>query len=93
MAESKNYAFFSITLFRRFFHKSTYDFRNPHKFTDFLIPMKAYFEQKNVTLLRGFCHFLKTKIVITMRILKIEKSAFSSLVLEFRPHIFRFPGF
>ena len=40
--------------------------------------------------------FLKTKIAITMRILKIEKSAFSTLVLEFWPqsnHIFRFPGF
>ena len=76
--------FLSITLFRRIFHKSTYDFRNPHKITDLLIPMKAYFEQKKFLTLRGdFGNILKTNIAITMRILKIEKSAFSTLLLEF----------
>ena len=54
--------FLSITLFRRIFHKSTYDFRNPRKITDFLIPMKVYFEQNFfLTLLRGFCHFFEDK--------------------------------
>ena len=52
----------SITLFRRIFHKSTYDFRNPHKITDFLIPINAYFEKKIfLTLLSVFCHFFEDK--------------------------------
>ena len=49
--------FLSITLFRRIFHNSTYDFRNPHKITDFLIPMKAYFEQKKFDPIKGILSF------------------------------------
>ena len=49
--------FLSITLFRNFFHKSTYDFRNPHKIRDFLYPWSKIC----LTLLRGLCHFFEDK--------------------------------
>ena len=53
--------FLSITLFRRIFHKSTYDFRTPHKITDFFIPMKAYFEPKKIHPIKGILSFFEDK--------------------------------
>ena len=48
--------------------------------------MKAYFEQKKFEPYKvGLGIFSETKITITMRNLKIKKSAFSTLILEFRP--------
>ena len=50
--------FLSITPSRRFLRKSMHGLWDPHKLTDFFTPMNAYFEEKNSTLLSGFCHFL-----------------------------------
>ncbi len=53
--------FLSITVFRRIFHKYTYDFRNPRKITDFLYPWRPILSKFFLTLLRGFCHFFEDK--------------------------------
>ena len=74
---------FAKNSFRCFFCKSLSVVWDLHKSTDFFIPIKTYFEQKTLDLLRGYCNFLKTKISITMRILKIELSAYSTLVVDF----------
>ena len=52
--------FLSITLFWRFFHKSMYGFRNPHKITDFFIPMKAYLEQIFFDPIKGILSFFRS---------------------------------
>ena len=74
----------SLTLLGAFFTNLRMIFGIPTKLRIYWYPWRPIFSNnKKFTLWRGFCHFFKTKIAITMRILKIEKSVFSTLVLEF----------
>ncbi len=94
--QSKNYAFFVNNSFLAFLsHNYAWFSETPQNY-GFFYTHECLFWAIFFTLLKGFCHFLKTKIAINMRILKIEKSTFSTLFLEFWPksnHIFRFPEF